>query len=267
MVSREPHSPFHLATVLTEPAGLPLAASSDLAQSGGFAVFGAILGAILSVALAYYLDVSGKLDEARERRRKQKATRTREEKEKEAREAEEAGHPFFADWPPSRRSEEEDPRDTRTVEPWRPGPEDLPPKGDSLLVQALAAFREFVTLSARWLKDLLSLTLMMPWIVVCYLLTASGIFWLDSVVRSLGFSEGVVTAVLATDAVLTAVTGAWIVTGIRTRKRALPARVAQTAMLVGLFVGSAVLETGSGNVILAGAFLLAGVWLYIRLFP
>lgn len=241
-----------------------LAASlGDSLQDAGWAIFGALLGALAGALL----QLTGKVEKLQERRRDQTAQRTREQKEKEAKEADGEEEGFFSDWPPREQPAERPEQGVKTVETWRPGEADLPPDGESPFKLAFRSLADSALQFGRGAKDLLALSLMIPAVVVFYLVLLSGLFWLDSLMLSLGFSSDTATGAVVADAVLTALTGGWMFSGIRTRKRPFAARIGATFVFAGTALATGYLWMSTGNPLYAVGCALAGTWIYFRIFP
>jgi hypothetical protein len=246
----------------------------DIVQNGGFAVFSGVLGAALTLGFAIWDQAHGWVDGLQRRRRIQKDERVHRDETREAGEEPNASVPEevedstveFFDWPPRPRAGS-DRRPTQEVEP-PPSDEDDPrPPRAPRLHALLASLSESAFRFARWLKDLVALALIAPWVFVVSALLLLGLVTLDSLARSLGFSDEAAQAAVLTDAVLLTLAGAWIVTGVRTRRRTPGQRAVQAAVLVLLLVVAVALAIGTGNALTGLVFSVFAMYFYARMFP
>jgi hypothetical protein len=247
---------------------------ADVVQNGGFAVFSAVLGAALSVGFAIWDQAAGWVDGLQRRRRIQKDERVHQDETREERERSDAPAPEeaedraaeFFDWPPRHRAElDRGPGQTGELPP--PDGEEPRPPGESRLRAWLASLRESTFRFSRWVKDLVALALIAPWVFVVSALLLFGLVALDSLARSLGFSDEVARAAVVTDAVLLTLAGAWIVTGVRTRRRTPGQRVLQAAVLVLLLVAVVALAIGTESLPYGLALFVFAMYVYARMFP
>jgi hypothetical protein len=204
-----------------------------------------VLGTVLSGIVVVLLGVFGVADRLRERREEQKRKNLRQQKEREALES--GGGPAIegsAPPPPV----DESPQAIKARPSWSPDREDRAPEGSQLLD----------ALRRLWddLRDLIDLGV--SWVGLFYLFLLSAIGWLDSLMLRLGFSEDAATSAVVVDAVLVALTGAWLLTGIRTRKRAIGVRLLETSALVVVCLGAGALVVATGSVVYGGLCVLFG---------
>ncbi|HSS32326.1 MAG TPA: hypothetical protein VLL27_03500 [Solirubrobacterales bacterium] len=249
------------AGVVMLPALSLIASLGDSVQSGLWAV----AGAMLSVVIAVLLDRSGTLEQMRERRKKQKEKKAREEKEKEA--SESGGGPLIGSWQLPSQSVEHVATGTKESPVWTPGKDDLPPEDGSPFLAALRTLRVGVLQVVQGIKELLGLGLLIPWVALFYLLLLSGIFWLDPLMLRMGFSEDSAAGAVVADWALSILTGGWILTGIRTRKRSISVRILQTGVLVAVVLAAVALVVATGSFLYGGGGVFVGAVAYLKMFP
>lgn len=97
------------------------------------------------------------------------------------------------------------------------------------------------------LRDLIDLGL--SWVGLAYLfLLSAAVWWLDPLLSRLGATEGTAMSAVVVDVVLVVLTGAWLVTGIRTRRRPTRTRLIETCVLVSVCAAAFALGFAAGSV-------------------
>jgi hypothetical protein len=225
----------------------------------------ALVGAFLSVSIAVVLDLSGAIDQMRgwrERRTKRKALRR---KEKEAGQASKG--PLF-DRLTRRPVSAAEPAGsaTESVPFYIPGKEDLPPEDGSPFRAGLRLLLEGIALMLRGLKEMASLVRLIPWVVVFYMVLIVGAFALKPLILRLGVDEETAEGVLIADLVLLGLTGAWLLTGVRTEKGSILIRCLETVVLAGFPLLAVAFAFAAGNVLYAFGPALIGVIVYVKAF-
>jgi hypothetical protein len=180
-----------------------------------------VLGTVLSAIVAILLGVFDVTEHWRERRREQQQRKLREKKE---REASESGDHAVED--SSRVSGDESVRDA---------------------------------LRRLWdaLRDLIDLGL--SWVGLAYLfLLSAALWWLNSLMLRLGASKETARNAVLVDVMLVVLTGAWLLAGIRTRRRPIRTRLAETFVLVTVCLGAFALVAVTGSVVYGGVCVFFG---------
>ncbi len=223
-----------------------------------------IAGAVLSVVFATAVQISGKVEEIRDWRRDRKAKRRRMEKEKEALESETES--LLEDLN-KRPVPVEGVALGDELEPiYIPAQDDLPPVDEAPIMTGLRLLREGLALVFRGLKELVALGRLVSWVAITYLVLLAIALGLKSVMRRLGVPEETAEDALIADVALLILTGAWFLTGIRTKRRSIPFRSLETVVLDGIPMGSVALGVTSESVIYGVLCLSIGVLFYMRAF-
>jgi len=170
-----------------------------------------VLGTVLSAIVAILLGVFEVTERWRTRRREQRQRKLRKKEEREALES--SGH---------------------AVEDSSQAPVDESVR--DALRRLWDALRELIDLGLSWVG-----------LAYLFLLSAA-LWWLDSLMLRLGASEDTAMSAVVVDVVLVVLTGAWLLTGIRARKRPTRTRLMETCVLVSACAAAFTLGVASRSV-------------------
>jgi hypothetical protein len=225
----------------------------------------ALVGAFLSVFIAVVLDLSGAIERMRGWLEHWRASKALRRKEKEARQANRG--PLF-DRPSSGSLSSAEPvaSTTEPVSIYIPGKDDLPPEGGSPLRSGLRLLLEGITLMLRGLKEMVALVVLIPWVAVFYMALSAAGFAIKPLMHRLGIGEETAEGVLIADLVLLVLTGAWLLTSVRTQKRSVPIRCLETGVLAGVLLLAVAVAFAADNYLYALGPAVVGLVVYFKVF-
>jgi hypothetical protein len=96
------------------------------------------------------------------------------------------------------------------------------------------------------------------WVGLVFLLSLSALFWLESLMLRLGCPAGVATGPRYVDGAVLIVTGAWLLTGVRSERRSLRTRLQEASALALVCLGTAALVIATGSLTYGAVCLLFG---------
>lgn len=247
------------------PAGAVLISVSIIFGETGQNALWALVGAFLSVFIAVVLDVSGAIEKMRGWRERRKKRRAIRRKEKEARQAN-RGPLFDRLTRGSLSSAEPIASVTESVPIYLPGKEDLPTEGGSPFRVGLRLLLEGITLMLRGLKEMVALVILIPWVAVFYMVLIVGAIAIEPLMLKLGINGETAEGVLIADLVLLGLTGAWLLTSVRTQKRSVLIRCLETVLLAGVPLLAVALAFAADNPLYALGPAIIGVIVYVKAF-
>jgi hypothetical protein len=232
----------------------------DFAQHAIWAFIGMALGVVSNIALV----LGGATEKARDWRGRWQKRRALRRKEKEARKANKG--PFFEGLNGRSSSDRPIGSATGSLRIYVPGKDDLPPEEEMPLKAGLRLLVEGVTLIIRGLKELVALVVLIPWAAIPYIVLIAVAFPLKPLLLKAGVGEETAEGALIADIVLLALTGAWLLTSIRTRKRSVLIRCLETAMLGGVPLLAVALALAGAEPLYGVGCLLIGGIIYVKAF-